>query len=380
MASAPGTGATTLGRDSGAGVPGEGVGALGKGIPGTGARRKGNPGAGVRRVSEENVTCLLGGDSDPFAGAPVKADASVKSGVSGKSVPSVGSGASVDSVASVGSGASVDSVALSWRGRWGSAVKERLPLWLQVRCGLERRSVVALAVVLVVATGFAVQHFWAARPQPVAAPPAVREPAGARSTGGVGQEASAGSSGASDAARASGASGASPALAAVPGASGGGQAVIVDVGGKVRRPGVRRLPPGSRVADALRAAGGVRPGADTAGLNRARLLVDGEQVLVGVEAPTSGGASPVAGASGGVAPSGGGALSGGGAAVPAGRVALSTATVEQLDTLPGVGPVLAQRIIDYRDQHGGFRSVDELQEVNGIGDRRFTDLQNVVRP
>ncbi|OON80956.1 DNA-binding protein [Streptomyces tsukubensis] len=283
-------------------------------------------------------------------------------------------------MASVGSGASVDSVALSWRGRWGSAVKERLPLWLQVRCGLERRSVVALAVVLVVATGFAVQHFWAARPQPVAAPPAVREPAGARSTGGVGQEASAGSSGASDAARASGASGASPALAAVPGASGGGQAVIVDVGGKVRRPGVRRLPPGSRVADALRAAGGVRPGADTAGLNRARLLVDGEQVLVGVEAPTSGGASPVAGASGGVAPSGGGALSGGGAAVPAGRVALSTATVEQLDTLPGVGPVLAQRIIDYRDQHGGFRSVDELQEVNGIGDRRFTDLQNVVRP
>ncbi|MEB8336745.1 ComEA family DNA-binding protein, partial [Streptomyces endophyticus] len=146
--------------------------------------------------------------------------------------------------------------------------------------------------------------------------------------------------------------------------AGGAAGVVVDVSGKVRRPGIQRLPAGARVADALRAAGGLRPGADTVGLNRARLLVDGEQVLVG--------APPAAAA----APSGGPA----GASAPAGPIGLNTATLEQLDTLPGVGPVLAQHIVDYRTEHGGFRSVDELREVNGIGDRRFEDLQNAVRP
>jgi competence protein ComEA len=154
---------------------------------------------------------------------------------------------------------------------------------------------------------------------------------------------------------------------------------VVDVSGKVRSPGIQRLPAGSRVADALRAAGGVRPGANTDGLNRARLLVDGEQVLVGV--PPGAGAVPGTGPGGGgagVAGAGaGGAVAG---AAPPTPVSLNTATADQLDTLPGVGPVLAQHIIDYRTQHGGFRSVDELREVNGIGDRRFADLRNLVRP
>jgi competence protein ComEA len=151
-----------------------------------------------------------------------------------------------------------------------------------------------------------------------------------------------------------------------------GAAIVVDVSGKVREPGIHRLPAGSRVADALRAAGGVRPGTDTEGLNRARLLVDGEQVVVG---------APPAVAGPGVAGGGPGAVGSGGAAAGATTpVGLNTATLEQLDTLPGVGPVLAQHIIDYRTQHGGFRSVDELREVNGIGDRRFADLQNLVRP
>ncbi|MFD3540960.1 helix-hairpin-helix domain-containing protein [Streptomyces sp. NPDC058662] len=135
----------------------------------------------------------------------------------------------------------------------------------------------------------------------------------------------------------------------------------MDIGGKVRDPGVRRLPAGSRVEDALAAAGGVRPGTDTTGLNRARVLVDGEQVLVGVVAQPP--------------PAGAGAPPG-----PPSPLSLGSATVEQLDGLPGVGPVLAQHIVDFRTARGGFRSVEELRQVNGIGERRFADLRALVRP
>ncbi len=230
-----------------------------------------------------------------------------------------------------------------------------MPLWLQTRCGLERRSVVALSAVLLVAAAFAAQHFWSGRTEPVRAPEVVRAAVPYGEEHGGTQEAAPGSSAAAR----------DPVGAA-------GAAIVVDVSGKVREPGIHRLPAGSRVADALRAAGGVRPGTDTEGLNRARLLVDGEQVVVG---------APPAVAGPGVAGGGPGAVGSGGAAAGATTpVGLNTATLEQLDTLPGVGPVLAQHIIDYRTQHGGFRSVDELREVNGIGDRRFADLQNLVRP
>ncbi|SPF02984.1 ComEA family DNA-binding protein [Streptomyces sp. MA5143a] len=246
-------------------------------------------------------------------------------------------------------------------------------MWLQARCGIERKNVVALSVVLVVAAVFAGQHFWAGRTQPVSAPEVVR--AGAPSA-------------ASAPAASFGEDGGGPAEGAgVPtgaGAPTAGPSIVVDVSGKVRRPGIQRLPAGSRVADALRAAGGVRPGANTDGLNRARLLVDGEQVLVGGPAAATGaGAGAGAGSgAGGVGAAGSGAGSGGtvAGAGPAAPVSLNTATAEQLDTLPGVGPVLAQHIIAYRTEHGGFRSVDELREVNGIGDRRFADLRNLVRP
>ncbi|MFE2116393.1 helix-hairpin-helix domain-containing protein [Streptomyces microflavus] len=148
-----------------------------------------------------------------------------------------------------------------------------------------------------------------------------------------------------------------------PGAAG---RIVVDVSGKVHRPGVQSLPAGSRVADALRAAGGVRAGTDVTGLNRARVLMDGEQVAVGLPqaAPgTAGGAAGAPGSSG-----------------PAAPLSLSAATKEQLETLPGVGPVLAQHIIDHRTENGGFRSVDELRQVNGIGDRRFAVLRPLVQP
>jgi competence protein ComEA len=246
-----------------------------------------------------------------------------------------------------------------WGERLGLALRERLPLWVRTRCGMERRSVVALSVVLVVAVGFAVQHFWAGRTQPVRAPEVVRaaDPPEERGRDGGGREAG----------------GPAEPAGAVAAAGSAGPEIVVDVSGKVRDPGVHRLPAGSRVEDALRAAGGVRPGTRTDGLNRARFLVDGEQVVVGGPAPAAG---PAAGA----AAPGGAGMAGGAEAGPVAPVSLSTATLEQLDTLPGVGPVLAQHIIDYRTRHGGFRSVDELREVNGIGDRRFADLRPRVRP
>lgn len=272
----------------------------------------------------------------------------------------------------VGGGVAVGAgVRGGWRERAGVAVQERLPLWLRVRCGIERKSVVALSVVLVFAVVFAAQHFWTGRTQPVSAPEVVRAGDSAAPMGPAGSSGEPG-----------GAHGAMPGASAGAVPSTAGPSIVVDVGGKVRNPGIQQLPAGSRVADALRAAGGVRPGANTAGLNRARLLADGEQVLVGVPAPAVGvgpGAAPGAapGTGGGGAAGAGGTVAG---AAPTTPVSLNTATVEQLDTLPGVGPVLARHIIDYRAQHGGFRSIDELREVNGIGDRRFAELRNLVRP
>ncbi|MFG2605723.1 helix-hairpin-helix domain-containing protein [Streptomyces sp. NPDC048514] len=237
-----------------------------------------------------------------------------------------------------------------WRERAGLAVRERMPVWLQARCGVERRGVVALAVVLVLASAFAVQHFWTGRPQSVSAPRVVRAESSFTQR--------------HEDAKENASAGAAMGTSATPGGE-----IVVDVGGKVRKPGILRLPAGSRVADALRAAGGIRPGASSQGLNRARFLVDGEQVLVGVSATAPVSPGQLGGAAAGPA--------GAGATAP---VSLNTATADQLDTLPGVGPVLAQHIIDYRGRHGGFRSVDELREVNGIGDRRFTDLRDLVRP
>ncbi|MFD0376124.1 helix-hairpin-helix domain-containing protein [Streptomyces sp. NPDC127112] len=188
----------------------------------------------------------------------------------------------------------------------------------------------AVGVVLALAVGFAAQQYWSARPQPVTAP-AVLAPAPPATP--------------------------PPVPGGGPGGSGG--RIVVDVGGRVREPGVRRLPGGSRVEDALAAAGGVRPGTDTSGLNRARVLVDGEQVLVGVTAPP--------------APGGPGSVGG---SVP---LSLGSATAEQLDGLPGVGPVLARHIVEFRTARGGFRAVEDLRQVDGIGERRFAELRKLVR-
>ncbi|MDF9803702.1 competence protein ComEA [Streptomyces sp. HB372] len=247
-----------------------------------------------------------------------------------------------------------------------SAFRERLPLWVRLRCGMAPRTPVVLGLVLLAAVGVAAFHFWSVRPQAVRAPEPVADAAAATALPPDPLR-----SGAPDPVP-------RPAAGEPPDAGGSGRAsgqIVVDVSGKVRRPGVRRLPAGSRVADALDAAGGVRAGTDMTGLNRARLLMDGEQVVVG-QPP----GPPVSGAAGG-GPAGidgpGGAPGGTGPSAP---LSLNTATAEQLETLPGVGPVLAQHMLDYRAENNGFRSVDELRQVSGIGDRRFAELQPLVRP
>jgi competence protein ComEA len=145
--------------------------------------------------------------------------------------------------------------------------------------------------------------------------------------------------------------------------------VVVDVAGRVRHPGVYRLASGSRVVDAVRAAGGTLPGVSTVSLNLAEPLRDGQQVIVGIGGI---GGAPGTGGVGAADPG----SSGGGS--PPGVVDLNTATLEQLQTLPGVGPVLAQHILDWRTQHGTFTSVDQLNDVTGIGDVKFAALRPLV--
>lgn len=125
--------------------------------------------------------------------------------------------------------------------------------------------------------------------------------------------------------------------------------LVVDVAGKVLSPGVYRLPEGSRAIDAITAAGGVLPGISTESINLAHVLTDGEQILVGEVADTS----PL--------------------------INLNNASAEELDRLPGVGPVTAQRIVSWRLTHGRFRSIDQIKEVPGVGAATFANLKALIR-
>lgn len=143
--------------------------------------------------------------------------------------------------------------------------------------------------------------------------------------------------------------------------SAGGPDIVVDVAGAVRRPGVYRLPAGARVIDAIDRAGGPADRAMLEGINRAAQLTDGQQVMV-----------PERGPGGAIAMTGIGAVDG--------PISLGSATVEQLETIDGIGPVTAGKIVEYRDQHGGLASVDQLDQVSGIGPATMESLRARLQP
>ncbi len=220
------------------------------------------------------------------------------------------------------------------RTSWGvvAAVRGRVPPLAPVHVAV---------VALVVAVGLAVTTWWVVRDDPE--PPVA--PVSADAVEPLVPAASPSSAGAATAG---------------PAAAGAGGQVTVDVAGKVRRPGIVVLDAGARVTDAVEAAGGAKPNVDLSSINLARVLVDGEQIVVGARGAP-------AGAAGAAGP---GSAAGPGAA----PVNLNLASQAELESLPDVGPVTAQAIISWREERGGFTSVDELLEVDGIGEKTVAKL------
>ncbi|MFC5060975.1 helix-hairpin-helix domain-containing protein [Actinomycetospora atypica] len=209
--------------------------------------------------------------------------------------------------------------------------------WVAARWDPGRWGAIGLGAVAALAAVIAAVGVWSGRPvaEPVPDLPAVAAPAPAPSAVPV---------------------------AAVP----AGGPVIVNVAGKVRRPGLVTMREGARVGEAVEAAGGALPAVDLTPLNLAARVVDGQQIVVGAPAPAP--SAPEAAA----APAGG-------APVAGGKLDLNAASLEQLDALPGVGPVTAKKILDWRTQNGRFAAVEQLREIPGIGDARFGTLRDLVR-
>jgi competence protein ComEA len=249
---------------------------------------------------------------------------------------------------------------LGWRERLGLWMSERVPAGRDRQFGSAHLAIVAVVVAASLALG--AWHLMRASATPEDAPvsaPVLDDPASV-DPGSVEP-----GTGATEPPTATGtpvgAGGVAPGTAAAPEAE-----IVVDVVGRVRKPGIAVLAAGSRVVDAVKAAGGIRPGTRSHGLNLARPLVDGEQIVVGqaaVPPTTTSGASGAGGTSG---------TSSG--AAPTALVNLNTADEAALDTLPGVGPVTAAAILEWRAQHGGFTAVEELLEVSGIGEATLAEI------
>jgi competence protein ComEA len=225
----------------------------------------------------------------------------------------------------------------------GAWVQDRVPPWAHGITSLGAGSVLGAAVVVVavVVAAVALMHH-----HPTAAAPS------------YGSSASAGSGGTAFP---------DPSASSAAGGFADPTSIVVDVGGRVRKPGLVTLPSGSRVADAITAAGGPLHHREIARLDLASRVTDGQLLLVGV--PSAG-------------QDGGGAADPGGPSAPSSSspVDLSSATLEQLETLPGVGPVTGQKIIDWRTAHSGFTSIQQLQQVSGIGPATYAELAPLVAP
>lgn len=261
--------------------------------------------------------------------------------------PPVGSPVGSSTTASTGLPSGRHAVRAGLPGRLAGRLADSLPATLRGRWGITAHHVTVIA--LLVATALAGATWWAlqAQPEPVGALPETDLPSAAPTAGASTTDPASTSSGETASATA-------------------GPVLVVHVAGKVRRPGIVELPAGSRVIDALRAAGGARQGVDVSGLNLARPLADGEQIVVGPAPSNAGGAAGPSVPSSGSAPAG-----------PA-LVNLNTATGAELEQLPGVGPVTASSILEWRTEHGRFSTVDELLEVSGIGEKTLAELRDLV--
>jgi competence protein ComEA len=235
---------------------------------------------------------------------------------------------------------------------WLDALKDRMPLAVRPRMGLERTHLAVIVLVVLVGLIGATVLFLLARPEVVPIEPEIVATGTPVATGSPPPATPDASS--------------SPGATAPTAPNTAAAAIVVHVAGLVARPGIVELPTGSRVVDAIEAAGGATPEADLTPINLARVLTDGEQVLVTADPPPQ--AAPPA------APPGSGST----APTPTAPINLNTATAAELETLPGIGPALAGRILAWRDQNGRFTTVDELREVAGIGEQRFAQLEPLV--
>jgi competence protein ComEA len=267
---------------------------------------------------------------------------------------------------------------------WGRFAELWVPESLrEARVDPGRRGALILLLVVALAAVVTAVGVWRDRPDVRAVDTSVVAALGASSEGGVTDlGVASGSADGSDTDGAVDSNAAAPAGAptgAAPGDMSGSSVppavteIVASVTGLVAAPGVVTLAPGARVADAIAAAGGPAPGADLTGLNLAARLSDGDSVVVG-SAPVAGGvASGVTGAPAGADPHNGGASAG-----AAGLLNLNSADEAALDTLPGVGPVMAQNILAWREANGRFSSVEQLQEISGIGPSRYAQIAPLV--